>query len=184
MNLNDYLKTRVDPLLHDDFRRVHDSQAAHTSVQACLDHRTRIVLKDNLGGAVAITPLNQIWIDRRSATIDPNWRVATLAHEARHVLQGGWSTSFEREIDAYCVGAQIVAELGLNFNYFNFTPSNCNDTFTQLVQRVRAVYPPHPLYGAKGPAPLRQKHGLADVLESAKQLWLLLIAQRNWSTKL
>lgn len=153
-------------------------------MQACVDRGTRIVLRDNLGGAITIRPLNQIWIDRRSAAEHSDWRVATLAHEARHVLQGGWSTSFEREIDAYCVGGQVVAELGLSFNYFNFTPGSCSDTFAELVQRVRDVYPPHPLYGANGPAPLQQKHGLADVLEATRQLWLLLVAQRNWPAQL
>jgi len=179
MNLEDYLKSRVDPLLHDDFKRVFDSQVAHTSALACLSHNTRIVLKDNISGAVTLTPLNQIWIERRGVMANPNWRIATLAHESRHVLQGGWSTSFEREIDAYCVGAQIVAELGLNYQYFNLTPNSCNDTFEQLVQRVRSVYPPHPLYGANGPAPLKQKHGLADAFEALRQLWLLLLEQRR-----
>lgn len=179
MNLDDYLKARIDPLLHDAFKRVFDSEVGHTSAQACLDHNTRVMLKD-IGGAVTITPFNQIWIDRAGATNDQNWRVATLAHESRHILQGGWSTSFEREIDAYCIGGQLVAELGLDYNYFNFTPASCNETFELLVQRVRNVYPPHPLYGADGPAPLKQKHGVADLLEAGKQLWLLLVTQRNW----
>lgn len=184
MSLDDYLKARVDPILHDDFKRIYDSQAAHTSAQACLNRGTRILLKDNIQGAITITPLNQIWIERRGVVQIPEWRIATLTHEARHVLQGGWSTSFEREIDAYCLGAQIVSELGLNYNYFNFSPDGCGETFEQLVQRVRSVYPPHPLYGANGPAPLRQKRGLADVFEAARQLWLLLVARRNWANRL
>lgn len=178
MTLERYIDRHLPAQLKEAFVEMMNTPTGRRLVESLARRKARYILDPTgiLGrSAMTINLVRLIFIGKQ-ALQDKNLLINSLAHEASHIEQKYIADSFEQEYRAFVTAAQVMTELGLRDPFGWDAPELQNLSTEQVADKIKKMFPTHPLYGMKPAITLYQTRGLRGLIELVKQAWALLRA--------